>query len=392
MKNLNNEPEQAPVEKKPLDKKTLGIIIGAVAAVLVIVLVLVLVLGGNTETPDNGGNGDNGGEGPVLNNYTLGLGVSFGEFKVGEANMTLATVVLDKDGKIVLCRLDAVQNKFSADFDNDSFAFTRLETKRELKEGYNMATWGANQDRNGDGKVLEWYLQAEAFENHVIGMTAEQVAAMATQTQDDGYVISADEALLSAGCTIQIGEFKEAVVKACNDEFKVSFQSEGNFTLGLAANSEDNGSKVADDVATIKMNVELAASVVENGKIVASLNDAIQPQIIYEYGDVLTEKGVGKGNDVFKTKRELKGDYHMADWGANQDRNGDGKVLEWYEQSAAFSKHVIGLSGTEVANMATQVQDDGYVISADEALLSAGCTIQITGIKAVVAESVEAAR
>ena len=48
MKNLNNEPEQAPVEntpaKKPLDKKTLGIIIGAVAAVVVIAAVVVLVI------------------------------------------------------------------------------------------------------------------------------------------------------------------------------------------------------------------------------------------------------------------------------------------------------------------------------------------------------------
>ena len=49
MKNLNEQPEQAPVEKTaeapklPLSKKTIGIICGAVAAVLVLVLVLVVV-------------------------------------------------------------------------------------------------------------------------------------------------------------------------------------------------------------------------------------------------------------------------------------------------------------------------------------------------------------
>jgi hypothetical protein len=43
--------------------------------------------------------------------------------------------------------------------------------------------------------------------------------------------------------------------------------------------------------------------------------------------------------------------------------------------------------------MATKtVESSGYVISADDALLTAGCTIQITEIKAVVAQSATNAR
>lgn len=42
--------------------------------------------------------------------------------------------------------------------------------------------------------------------------------------------------------------------------------------------------------------------------------------------------------------------------------------------------------------METTTLKNGYVISADKALLNAGCTIQITSIKAVVAESVNNAR
>ena len=38
------------------------------------------------------------------------------------------------------------------------------------------------------------------------------------------------------------------------------------------------------------------------------------------------------------------------------------------------------------------VEGKGYVISAEDALLAAGCTIQITAIKAVVAESCANAR
>ena len=50
-------------------------------------------------------------------------------------------------------------------------------------------------------------------------------------------------------------------------------------------------------------------------------------------------------------------------------------------------------SRAEVEAMATKVVEGaGYIISADDALLTAGCTIQITGIKAVVAKSVANAR
>ena len=74
------------------------------------------------------------------------------------------------------------------------------------------------------------------------------------------------------------------------------------------------------------------------------------------------------------------------------DINGDGKVEEWYVQSLAFSKHVVGMTGEQVANMETKANSIGYQMTTDEDLLKAGCTIQITAIKAVVAKSVANAR
>ena len=71
----------------------------------------------------------------------------------------------------------------------------------------------------------------------------------------------------------------------------------------------------------------------------------------------------------------------MSDFGS--DNNGDGLVLEWYIQSAEFSKYVVGLTSTEVANLETQFVNNHY-ISADNTLLNAGCTMQITGIMEVV--------
>ena len=382
MKNLNNEqPEETPVVetkpegKKPLSKKQIGIIAGIAAAVVVLIVVLVIALGGNS----NPGPSD-----PVLNDYTLGMGVVIGDLKANQADATIATVVLDKDGKIVACRIDAVQNKYA--IADGTVTFKNLKTKMELGNDYGMA---GKVDANGDGVKLEWYEQAKAFEAHVVGMTGAQVAAMETAPNSMNYQMTTDEDLLKAGCTIQITDFKAAVAKACSDEFKVSFKSEGNFTLGIAANSADDGSAVAEGVATIKMNVDLAASVVEGGKILASLNDAIQPKIVVDAEGNVTSADTGKGADKIKTKRELKADYGMA---GKVDANGDGVKLEWYEQSAAFSAHVVGMTGEQVANMETAPNSMNYQMSTSEDLLKAGCTIQIIGIKAVVAESVANAR
>ena len=330
--------------------------------------------------------------------YKLGMGVEVNTSsstdataeKAGNAQVdaTVAAVVLDAEGKIVVCRLDAVQNKVAVSATGEVTVPTTFKTKMELGDDYNMSKYGQSMDWNGDGVVKEWYEQAKAFENYVVGMTAADVKAIETKAvEGSGYIIAVDDALLSAGCTIQITDFKAAVAKACEDEQGVSFKSNGEFTLGVAANSYDDGSANAgEEAGSVLVYSDFAASVVAGGKIVASLNDAIQPKFAVSATGTLTATFVD-------TKRCLKEDYNMSKYGQSMDWNGDGKVEEWYVQSLAFSKHVVGMTAAEVEAMGTQtVEGSGYIISSDEALLSAGCTIQITGIKAVVAKSVNNAR
>ena len=378
-----------------MKNKKLLIIVAAVVVVIAVVLAVVL-LGGNktpnpTTTTTTGGNPQ-----PTAQTYKLGMGVAFGEHGTGESNLTIAVVVLDEQGKIVACRLDSAQNKYAFDEDEEEIVFSRLTSKMELGADYGMGGKPYAPDNDGDGRVLEWDAQAKAFEAHVVGMTAAEVAAMTTQLVNDHH-ISTDADLLAAGCTIQIGEFRDAVVKACNDEQGTTFTTDKTFTVGLGVNSENDGSSAEDaENYTIKMNVEFAAAVVAEGKILASLNDAYQPVITVADGEVATAN-VGKVDenyqDVgFMTKRELKEYYMMAVYGASADGDGDGRVLEWYVQSAAFSAHVVGMTGTEVANMTTGANNIGYQMSTDADLVAAGCTIQITGIKTVVAEAVNYAR
>ena len=354
------------------NKKVL--VIAAVAVVLVIAVVLAVVL--------------LGGEKPAAEKeYKLGMGVQFGDLTNAQINATVATVVLDDAGKIVLCRIDTVQNKFAAD--EEGVSFSNLKTKMELGYDYNMSKFG--HSLVGNETVKEWFEQAKAFESWVVGKTANEVKNMKLQTMDNGYVIADEKDLLDAGCTISIEEFRDAVVKACNDEQGTSFKTSETFTLGVAATSADNGSTLGEEGGyTVKMNVDFAASVVAGGKILASLNDAMQPQVVVDAEGNVTSKSVGKGEGILKTKRELKEDYKMAAFGTSLV--GNAKATEWYIQSAAFSAHIAGMTADQVKGMPTKTMDNGYVISGDQTLIDAGCTMQITGIQAVVVKSVTNAR
>ncbi len=378
-----------------MNKKNLPIIIG-VAVVLVLAIVLgVVFLGGEGTTTTTTTTTKKPNPTPAELDYKLGMGVvvSTASSKTGTAQVdaTVATVVLDKDGKIVLCRLDVAQNKMTVT-DGTIELDKTFETKMELGDRYGMGGKPYSPDNNGDGVVYEWDYQAKEFEKYVVGKTAAEVAAMTTQVVND-HNISTDNALLTAGCTIDIVAFRDAVVKACNDDQGVSFKAKaGTFTLGVAANTtvdESSKAATADEAGSVNMYSDFAATVVSGGKILASLNDAIQPKIaINAAGEI--------GDTTYNgTKRELKEGYNMATFGANLDNNGDGKVLEYYIQSAAFSAHIVGMTGAEVAAMETAPATQGsvgYMISTDAELLAAGCTIQIGSICEVVAKSVTNAR
>ena len=329
---------------------------------------------------------------PTESDYKLGMAVvvSTASSTTGTAQVdaTVAAVVTDANGKIVACRIDVAQNKMTI---NDGIVDPAkvFETKMELGTRYGMSTNPYSPDNDGDGRVLEWDVQTKEFEKYVVGKTAAEVAAIETQTVNN-HQIAVDEALLNAGCTIQITDYMEAVAAACNDEQAMPFKAvAGSFKLGVAAKTSaaDSTSATAETDGLVAMYSDFAATVVgADNKIVAALNDAIQPKIAI---NALGEIGAVT---YTATKRNLKEAYNMATFGANLDPNGDGVVLEWYLQSEAFSKHVVGMTGAEVAGMETAANFLGYQMTTDTDLLTAGCTIQITAIKAVVAEAVTNAR
>ena len=315
--------------------------------------------------------------------YKLGLGVELSTASSAENNAqvdaTVAAVILDASGKIVQCRIDVAQNKMDVTGGAVDTAKT-FKTKMELGSEYGMA---GIIDNNGDGVMKEWNEQANAFEAYVVGKTAAEVKAIETQ-EANGHQIAVDEALLSAGCSMQITDFMAAVVKACEDKAAVAFKAGEGFKLGVAAISTaaESTAATADANGSANMYTDYGAAVVgADGKILAALNDATQPKI------AISAAGVVEA-DFKATKRELGSEYGMA---GIIDNNGDSVMKEWYEQSAAFSAFVVGKTAAEVAGLETQ-EVNAHHIAVDEDLLAAGCSMQITGLKAVVAQAANYAR
>ncbi len=317
--------------------------------------------------------------------YKLGMGVvvSMDSSATGNAQVdaTVATVVTDADGKIVLCRIDVAQNKMAvADGAVDTSA--TFKTKMEKGDEYGMA---GKVDNDNNGVMKEWYEQTKAFESYVVGKTGAEVAALETQ-EAGGHQIAVDQALLDAGCSMQITDFMAAVEKACNDEQGMTFTAvAGSFTLGVAGNTTvDSATKAATAEADglVAMYSDFAACVVSEGKILAALNDAIQPKITINVAGEIVDKAFSG------TKRELKSGYGME---GKVDNNGDGVMKEWFEQSKAFSEYAVGKTAADIKGMQT-TEANGHQITVDQALLDAGCSIQITGICAVVAEAAQNAR
>ncbi len=124
-----------------------------------------------------------------------------------EISFTISAVTLDENNKITDAWLDMAT--CTVEIDNKGVATTagnKISTKKELGDNYHMASYGT--DLNGDGVVLEWYKQAEVFENACIGKTADEISALVV----NGYQGNAE--VQSAGCTIAVSDFAKAMIKA----------------------------------------------------------------------------------------------------------------------------------------------------------------------------------
>jgi hypothetical protein len=270
---------------------------------------------------------------PTIAKFGLG---TVSTYENGQVNTTMAAVGLDSEGKIVYVDIDVAQSTFA------DAAKAKTQTKEELKEAYNMKGVSAQMGVIAGG--AEWYEQAEFLEKYVLNKTAGEVAAIETKERDASHTTVPAGADLTAGCTMNIGEFKDAIAKACANARTVAAET---VKFGRVM---ENGSDLSTTMVVYALD--------KDGKVVDSILDVAQ----IKEGTLLT-------------KAERKEDYGMKQVSGFQGNIEGG--AEWYEQAAAWEKWTVGKTLDEIAGVKTKLNASNYTV-ADDADLFAGCTMQIT--------------
>lgn len=123
----------------------------------------------------------------------------------GEISTVAAVVLLDGDGRIRKAMVDELEGKITAGEDGAPVLPEDLRTKRQKgDEDYPLQA----VSEIGRG----WADQADAFADHIEGMTAAELARLET----DEHGRAADPDLL-AGCTIAVDRYRDAVAAACEE-------------------------------------------------------------------------------------------------------------------------------------------------------------------------------
>lgn len=275
---------------------------------------------------------------------------------LAEIDSTVAAVTVDKNGKILSCKIDAAQTKinFTAAGKLTTPLDTAFKSKQELGTEYGMG--------KTSGIKKEWNEQADAFAKYVTGKTAAEVKGIAVSAEG-----TAADKDLSSSVTIHIGDFMAVVDKAVSNAKDLGAKSGDK--LGLGVLTSISGSKDAadkDGLAQAYSNYT-ATTFAADGKITSSIIDASQSNVNFSKEGKITSDLKAE----LKTKQELGAAYGMA--------KASSIKKEWNEQADAFAKYVTGKTVAEVKGIA--VTAEGTPSDKD---LASSVTIHIGDYEAII--------
>ncbi|MBE5887370.1 MAG: hypothetical protein E7283_00880 [Lachnospiraceae bacterium] len=293
---------------------------------------------------------------------------------LAQADLTVAAVTLDAEGKIVSIKVDAIQVKTNFDATGAITADTptSFKTKRELGNDYNMK--GTSESIGKIPGGAEWFEQANAFEGWAKGKTLAQVEAVINA---DGY--STDDTL-TAGCTMKINGFVAATVKAIKEAQAGTYKAPAAdaLSIGIVAEVSSPTSASAEKAGGSTSYANFVAVTSNNGKISCCILDSVQAKIAWD----TTGKITSDLTEDTTTKYDLKEKYGMKETSANKGVIAEGG--EWYEQADVFMAHVKNMTVDQVKAIA--VDDGGYPT---EDTLKAGCTMKVTAYIAAVEKALK---
>ncbi len=339
-----------------------------ISLLLVVFMVVSFAACGTKPSTDE----NNGGEVAATLKFGMGVVASYGDSKDADgdtngeckAETTAVAVLLDDAGKFVDIAIDTAEAKAVWTSEGVASAAEEVKTKYELGTAYNMAAYGKKHDGT-DGKVLEWFEQIDAFVATAKGKTLDEVKAF---VGEDTYTTGD---LAAAGCTISVGSIMTALEEAVNNAAASKATAEDTVKVAFAT-SVENKDVTDENDGSVEFEETIVAAVTDkDGKVVVAKTDCVQIKVTFDAKGVATVDTTAE----IKTKLDLGKDYGMAaaiNYGPQNDPNGDGKVLEWNEQAAAFDAALVGKTASEFASLADA---DGRGTGD---LATAGCTIGIS--------------
>ena len=317
--------------------------------------------------------------------YRTGLGIytSLGSsFNPGEgrganpngrvqADSTVVAITVNSEGIITHAEVDAAQT--FVEFDPYGVIVSDLNapifTKGELRDDYNM--------RRVSDIGREWYEQAAAFAEWMIGQTPAQVLGLSLSA---GGV--PEDAALTSSVTVNVSTYIEALRNAYANLRPID--ASGPFTMGIGIESkidasfnvgEGRGPNGRGQIDSYVAVVTLDA----NGVIVAITLDSIQARLEWADDALL----IGDINAPNRTKLEQGDDYNM--------RRASDIEREWDEQANALADWTIGRTLSQVLGM--NVHDvDGRVNVPNEPELLASVTLPTGPFFSVIEKAVNNAR
>lgn len=356
-----------------------------VASVLSLSL-LAACSGGTTTTTAAGTTAGNVIEGPKAavagSIVKLGLGIKASVAKsadftaekpgAAQADVVIAAVGFDKDGKVASMIIDNAQTKveFNADGTLKTDVAGEFKTKQEKAEEYGMI----KASKIG----REWYQQAESLAGWMQGKTIEEIKNMKTKAgADAAHPAVPDEADLAASVSITVQDYIAAVEEAWANAVDVA-EGADKVGLGVEIATGKSAAKAADKGASAQIDNTISAVAIKGDKVAAAVLDVVQAKVAYDMdGKVTGDKTV-----EVKSKVELGAEYGMI------KASKIGK--EWFEQAKALTDWTVGKTAAEVAGIPAE-EKDGKIIVTD-ADLATSVSVGVADYLAVFAEAFETGR
>lgn len=279
---------------------------------------------------------------------------------LAQSDITMVAVLVDDNGVITDCIIDALQAKISFDASGvitTDAATAVFRTKNELADAYGM------KKASSIGK--EWNEQMAALAEYAVGKTAQELAGIALNEKG-----GAGEADLATSVTVSIAGYIDAIIAAVDSATYKGAAQGDRLALGMTANMNSSKNATQEELGLAQAYATIAAVTFREDVITSCIIDAVQCDVKFDAsGKISTDL-----TQTPRTKNQLGDDYGM------KKASSIGK--EWYEQAAAFSAYAVGKTVDELNGIA--VNEKGAAADAD---LASSVTVSLGGFQEVISRA-----